>query len=213
MQLSIWLAPLIALVVGVIAALVNGMQLIVGKENKVSEFRQDWINDQRVDLAKAIAAAEAIRRTTEPDKLVERLSGFDEAHARIELRENPIKPEWTAVRAALDELRKEILSASPAEDRIAAHRLAILDASRPPLKDNWTTVKQGETWFSVFKIAYATMITILILIAAGWMLVSALDGRSKPPSALDDRAAPQEIAPAPGSALLNSTGNVKPVGR
>lgn len=214
MQLSIWLAPLIALLVGIVAALVNGMQLIVGKENKVSEFRQEWINDQRSDLAKAIAMAEAARRTTDPEKLIERLATFDEVHARIELRENPTTPEWTEARNSLDTLRKEILSAAPDETKLSECRTTILDVSRPPLKKNWTVVKDGETWFSVFKIAYATMIVIVALIAAGWMINNGLQDRQRPTGAIGKEAAPGKPDLAPPVATPILIGNAsEPHGR
>lgn len=86
--MNVWLAPLVALTIGAVTAVLTRIQLIVGKENKVSELRQEWINDQRADLATALAAAETYHRS-DRDKQIERLAQFDAAQARVELRENP----------------------------------------------------------------------------------------------------------------------------
>ncbi|WP_260925123.1 hypothetical protein [Novosphingobium sp. 9] len=171
------MAPLVALTIGTVTALLTGINLVVGKENKVSEFRQDWINEQRKDLAAALAAAQAYRGSKD-DRRVEQLLAFDAAQVRVELRENPNKEEWTEVRAALAQLRSDLLEGTLDDAKIAQHRDAVLLHGRLPLKNNWTVVKNGEIWFRVFKIAYVTVITIFILIAVGWMITATFRTRT-----------------------------------
>ncbi|WP_267433572.1 hypothetical protein [Sphingomonas sp. GM_Shp_1] len=195
-----WLAPLVALTIGTVTALLTGINLVVSKENKVSEFRQDWINEQRKDLAAALAAAQAYRGAKD-DKRVEQLLAFDAAQARVELRENPNKEEWTDVRAALAQLRSDLLDGTLDDAKLAKHRDAVFQHGRPPLKKNWTVVKDGETWFKSFKIAYATVISIFILIAAGWMIATAFQMRGTPTQPVHKLKTGKPTLPAPSPQL------------
>jgi hypothetical protein len=196
--MNVWLAPLVALTVGFVTALLTGMQLIVGKENKVSEFRQDWINEQRKDLAAALAAAETYRRS----KVYERnesLAVFDAAQSRIELRENSDVEEWTEVRAALVSLRSDMVSDQLDDPKLAAHRLEVYEHARPTLKKNWTVVKEGERWFWIFKRAYAILIITFIVVAAGWMLITAVRSWFAPvaqTNTIKVKASPKATLPA-----------------
>lgn len=154
------LTLLATVTIAVLTAILTGLSLIVTKENKISEFRQDWINSQRADLATAIAAAWAYRDETNPEKRVGHLFDFDAAHARIELRENPDKNEWTNARAALDRLRAEI-APGPATDPLQGLRAEILGASCWPLKRNWTVVKSGEVFFKAFKWGFVAFLGVI----------------------------------------------------
>jgi hypothetical protein len=73
LQAKDWLPPLIGLAGGTLAGLIAAMSAVIGKENKISEFRQAWIDDQRKDLA--AVAAQALAYVEEPDvaNKVERL--------------------------------------------------------------------------------------------------------------------------------------------
>jgi hypothetical protein len=50
-----------AIAAALIAGLLTFLGLIVAKENKTSEFRQAWIDSLRLDFAKLISNARAIR--------------------------------------------------------------------------------------------------------------------------------------------------------
>ena len=88
----------------VIAASAAFIGVVIGKEQKTTEFRQDWINAQRSDLALVLALASNARGQSAKTKS-EALVAFDEALNRIRLRENPEKEEWKSVLEALDRLR------------------------------------------------------------------------------------------------------------
>lgn len=192
--MNVWLAPAVALTVGVVTALLTGMQLITAKENKVSEFRQDWINDQRADLATALAQAEAYHGLS-ADKRGDCLAEFDAAQARVELRENPTVEEWTTVRAALDELRREMFAGSLTHDKVAAQRLVIFTDARPTLKANWTVVKRGEAGFMWFRRAYLVLAVAIVLVAVGWMLTTAVRAWWSPAQQVKEQA--KVAAPGP----------------
>jgi hypothetical protein len=170
LQAKDWLPPVIGLAGGAFAGLIAAMSAVIGKENKISEFRQAWIDDQREDLA--LIAAEAVAYGKEPDaaKKVERLAVFDGARARIELRENPIKGEWTQIRSEIGALRDRMIAADTSA--IAASVPLILAAARLPLKANWTIVKNGEPWYRYFKNALVVAIIATVTLgvtAALWL--------------------------------------------
>lgn len=167
LQAKDWIPPVIGLAGGALAGLIAAMSAVIGKENKISEFRQAWIDHQREDLA--LIAAEAVAYGKEPDaaKKVERLASFDAARARIELRENPTKEEWSQIRSDIGTLRDRMIAAD--ESAIIGLIPLILAAARLPLKANWTIVKKGEPWYRYFKnalvVAMIAAVTLGVTVA------------------------------------------------
>lgn len=131
-----------------IAATAAFVGLVLGKEQKTTEFRQDWINDQRDDLAVLIASARAAIRTNPKNE--EGLKEFDLAHGRILLRENPNKAEWLFVLDEVERLRLYAFS-SPVPVNVENACERIVDMSRTLLKAEWNRVRAGETWFIAAK--------------------------------------------------------------
>jgi hypothetical protein len=95
LQAKDWIPPVIGLAGGLLAGLIATISAVIGKENKISEFRQAWIDAQRDDLATLTSEAVAYVGETDPSKKIGRLASFDAAHFRVELREDPDKEEWT----------------------------------------------------------------------------------------------------------------------
>lgn len=172
-QINTWIAFAAAAGVGLLAALVNSISLIVNKESKVTEFRQAWIDDQRGDLAAAVAAAGACAPPADCERKAERLAEFDAAQTRIELRENSNTPEWTDVRSLLRQVRTLMIAPSPDCALIRSKCEQLWPAARDPLKDNWTIVKEGERWTSTLKAALRFMLTILAIYVALALIVVA----------------------------------------
>lgn len=202
LQAKDWLPPLIGLAGGTLAGLIAAMSAVIGKENKISEFRQAWIDDQREDLA--AVAAQALAYVEEPDvaKKVERLAAFDAARARIELRENPKKEEWTQIRAEIGTLRDRMIATDAAA--LATSVPSILAAARLPLKANWTIVKNGEPWYRRFKNALVVAMIAAVTLgvtAALWLGPTGPYMRPRPP-APDTKPAP--LPPLPTTAAGNS---------
>ena len=56
-----WLVPASAIIVALIAGLFSLLNLVLSKEQKVSELRQAWIEGLREDLAAHIAAVFAVK--------------------------------------------------------------------------------------------------------------------------------------------------------
>lgn len=168
----------------VIAAFVGFMSLVIAKEQKVSEFRQTWINALRDDLAEAISSASTL--TTMLQDAAGRLSEarlrewarFAAALARIELRmnrtEEPHKRLIACIREAenlmhrLDESggdydQKEWLSL---QDQV-------VKVSQDLLKIEWDIVKAGEPFYKGVKV---TLILALALTVLGSLISFACDG-------------------------------------
>lgn len=166
MQEKDWLLPLVGLAGGALAGLVAAMSAIIGKENKISEFRQAWIDAQRGDLACVCAEAFAYGSEAARPAQIDRLACFDAAQSRIELRENPEKQEWAAVRQDIMALRKTITGSPANTDEIDRLRWAILAGARGPLKANWTIVKKGEPWYQRFQRAIGVAIIVAVTLTA-----------------------------------------------
>ena len=131
----------------VIAASAAFIGVVIGKEQKTTEFRQDWINAQRDDIA--LVLAKAINARGNKDR-ADMLVAFDEALNRIRLRENPEKEEWKFVLEELDRLRSATFVHSYEVDIIPSqHR--VIELSQLLLKVEWNRVRAGETWFVIAK--------------------------------------------------------------
>lgn len=133
----------------VIAASAAFIGVVIGKEQKTTEFRQDWINAQRDDLALALSLAGNGRKGDVAKQREERVK-FDEALNRIRLRENPEKEEWKYVLEALDRLRDAAFICTYEADTTTDSK-RVIELSQKLLKTEWTRVRAGETWFKVAK--------------------------------------------------------------
>ena len=168
-------SPLLVPLITALAALCG---TVVVRGTKVSEFRQAWIDQQREDIASALAAAAYLASTPRGDGVDEARKSLEEAILRIELRENPKKPEWQTVLGPLRALRRD-LSPRQAHNITTEGRFAstiqgridsILDSSRDLLKEEWTRVRRGELGYTGGKVM--TGLTILFFLALVWVSVA-----------------------------------------
>jgi len=100
------------IVAAIIAAGISLLGLIISKENKVSEFRQAWIDSLRAEIAAVITHAHSVHGAclaTFPDNSAlwqnvrEDFVELNEAWAKIKLRLNPKEGSSLAVIRALEE--------------------------------------------------------------------------------------------------------------
>lgn len=59
------LVPMVTLIAALLAGAIAGLTLIVNKENKISEFRQAWIDGLREDLANFLSASRTCTRAVQ----------------------------------------------------------------------------------------------------------------------------------------------------
>jgi hypothetical protein len=162
--------PIQALIpIGVIsAALIAGffslLNLIVSKEQKVSEFRQQWIDSLRQELADHMAAVVSLssiyengqhldkEMTKTANEVTQRVTS---TFISIKLRINPedsdlkIREMNIEILRLLDEGRGLFSEGKWKEARLKCNE--ITEASIPMLKEEWKRVKKGENVYVWFK--------------------------------------------------------------
>jgi hypothetical protein len=176
----------------VIAALIGGavayLGLIISKESKVSEFRQQWIDSLREDVSAVISHVEGIRGTSistllgQPgsgeslwNTVRDDMTGIKKKSATIRLRLNPNekrKNEKEANTLILDALKsyKDIFDGPIAGFlEIEGINEQLIAATHTVLKENWDRVRRGER---VYKIArrFAFVVIILGIIGAIFLI-------------------------------------------
>jgi hypothetical protein len=154
------IAGIVTIVAAIIGAFVSFLSLIISKEQSVSQFRQEWIDELRKDIAIVVGRViamhgESIAKQKEnQDELWARLkgdfTGFNRVIVRIRLRLNPNekgKKEGPATKAVLDTLEKLESMFASAKPRF--HELddlvdTLVDNAQVILKENWDRVREGE---------------------------------------------------------------------
>lgn len=177
-----------ALGAAIIAAAIGFLTLLISKEQKTSEFRQQWIDSFRAELAKFLSSSAHFitmyhfhdDMKSNNDDYKKRLDRFiqdssqmmasiDENRALLVLRANP--KEHADFLSELDGLYRLISAESvpsismfnEAEDRLLA-------ASKILLKKEWVRVKRGEPMFFLSK--WLALICSVLL--PGFLLLTAL---------------------------------------
>ena len=140
----------VTILVGLLAGSVALLGALVSRSNTVSAFRQNWINDQRSDIATISASATIISSNILADTSVHFVS-FAVCYSRMILRTNPNKEEeWFEVLENIRELYEDLWNLKGSQHNVT-DRLRIIEyLSRWPLKDNWSKTKHGEKeyWIS-----------------------------------------------------------------
>lgn len=178
----------IVLLGAMFAALVAGFfaftNLVASKENKISEFRQDWINSLRESISCYISSLTYLstlyihysaRQEEHRDKF-EMARDVEEVYAKVNQSYNDIifrindsekrkkgKDLNDAFLTALNKTREYYLNNKLVEARSACEPLR--KASKPLLKHEWKRVKAGEWSYRISKY-FAILVLVLGLAAA-----------------------------------------------
>ncbi|WP_406871023.1 hypothetical protein ABEB22_05670 [Thioclava sp. 'Guangxiensis'] len=168
----------------IIAGLISIIGLVISKEQKISEFRQAWINDLRQCLSDYLvqinAVCDATRlknkgNTIAPDKQLDLHIKLNSANHGIRFRINeteaPAK-EILASMARFEELAMSGGDLTPENIRKIEDDF-IRDASKL-LKLEWKRVKRGEASYLFIKRA-AFIVTIVFIMLAAWLLMYPAD--------------------------------------
>ena len=163
-----------AITAALIAGLVSLLGLIVSKEQKVSDFRQAWIDDLRSEIALLIAHGNAIHGSLSvgwvniadawKDIRVDYV-GINEAAGRIRLRLNPKEPESRQILKTIEELETILRPSLKAPDyvKLNATEKRLVDETNAVLKSEWRRVKGGECVYQVAKyVALFVVVSALI---------------------------------------------------
>lgn len=181
-----------AILAASIAAILSWGNLVNAKEQKVSEFRQQWINALRQSISEYIAALTYISilyRHNSAKDLTAQKDSFEmaltiqEAYARVHESYNDIKLRINPNEANRDgkKLNDEFLEAL--ENSRTLHNSndfrgiqaacdVVRDAAIPLLKYEWTRVRGGEPAYKVAKrISLAVVGFALLSIVAGLVVL------------------------------------------
>lgn len=149
--------------------------LIIGKENKISEFRQAWIDALRADLASLIANVNEIHALLSSGSgMPATAKSYAEAHraiASIRLRLNAREVPSEAVLSLLDKLDKEF-SQGNIPDGSALDKIdkQLMLAARAMFKEEWGRVKSGEPAYQASKHASFAILILSIAGAVMWFV-------------------------------------------
>lgn len=173
---SNWLIPAGAILAALIAGLFSFFNLVLSKEQKLSELRQNWIDGLRNDIAEYISAVlaiehlDAVYRHQHGDSLnyVDLSKATHEPHVngsialnRILLRLNP-SDKSPAAKALLSELNKMKQLFSEAKYvEVSGCIPEMRKQAQLFLKAEWERVKKGEPTFR-----WSKRIALVILSAA-----------------------------------------------
>lgn len=205
-----------AVATAIIAGLISLLGLVIGKEQKVSEFRQAWIDELRKCLvsylvninaiADAIRVAQSERRN--PTGLESNYKALNEANHGIRLRVNDTEQPSIDLLEAMNEFeRLASKNAQLTPDNIRSAESKFLLTSKVLLKFEWKRVKRGEkTYFWTKYIVIALIIVMFLILVALWWNrdttqtnLPSVKNAEKNLSAVGERAraAPPEILPPP----------------
>jgi hypothetical protein len=169
------------IIAAIIAAVVAFLTLIISKEQSVSEFRQQWIDALRKDIAIIVGRLIAIQGSHPPK---DDWQGFHRVIVRIRLRLNPDEAregEEAETRAVLDTLKKlesmfPIVNASAKPQRHELDDLVrtLVNNSQRILKANWDRVREGEDGYQKAKsravIAVWVSVATAVIVGIGFGL-------------------------------------------
>jgi hypothetical protein len=166
------------IVAAIIAGLVAFLGLVISKEQSVSEFRQQWIDELRKDIAIIVGCVTRIHgesiaghnNQTLWDKVKVDFTRFNRVIVRIRLRLNPAEKrgkEEQATKAVLDalkELESIFGSKEPQFHRLQPLVETLVTNSQTILKENWDRVREGEPTYQKAK-SNAVTFTIVLTVA------------------------------------------------
>ncbi|MCF1448466.1 MULTISPECIES: hypothetical protein [Rhizobium/Agrobacterium group] len=162
-----------------IAGLVSLLGLVIGKEQKVSEFRQAWIDELRKCVVSYLVNINAVcdalglaraGRAIDDAALLTNYKLLNEASHGITLRINPSEETAKALLKSMhefDEISRSNSNLTP--EKIRELEKGFIDSSQNLLKFEWARVKKGEANFVWTKrIVYVIILLMLILLAYAW---------------------------------------------
>lgn len=174
-------AALGAIVAATITGVLSLLGLVIAKEQKVSEFRQAWIDALRADLATMLGHANvmALNWHSEDEKpsqgwprLREHYLGATQHTASIRLRLNPKESE--AILNLISQLESHFEPESkPNMKTLVELEKKLLAEAQILLKNEWVRVRDGER---VYRTTRATALAVVVIglltigahLASGW---------------------------------------------
>lgn len=149
-----------AILTSIIGASVATISLAVGKDSKVSEFRQQWIDALRADVAKYCCVSLALYRDNVAYSMKERMKldikygasnhlveEANDLKFRIRLRLDSSKLKSSDLREVMDVLTGIASTAAKSPDEVDLVIEKVLATTELILDEAWIKVRQGERRF------------------------------------------------------------------
>lgn len=160
----------------IIAGFFSILSLIIGKEQKTSEFRQAWIDALRSDLVSYLVNINAIcdilrvnakGEKIESSELIKNYQQLNESHLGITLRINPSEETAKALLSAMsefDEIAQDNTLLTPERIKKIEHKFLL--ASKNLLKFEWQRVKRGEKGFIITRNSIVGFLFLMLFFMA-----------------------------------------------
>lgn len=163
----------------IIAGLVSLLGLIIGKEQKVSEFRQAWIDKLRDHIASYLVHINAIAdqiklrsagQAYDAKAVADSYKLLNEASHGITLRVNDEEDESRALLASMSNFESIATSnVTLTDDNIRRLEAEYIAASKKLLRFEWARVKRGEdTYVWTKRVVLGAVVVLIIIFARLW---------------------------------------------
>lgn len=181
-----------AISAAVITSVLSLVGLIISKENKTSEFRQQWIDSFREEISELIGRLEVILLhgrlfdfevvkkggDIAPQllndflgKIKDEVKEAHSLHRKILLRLNP--SEHQNIRIIMDEVETVLRKTKPEEAEVNTLMDKLVETIQKELKKEWKRVKAGEPFFRITKWLVSFIVLTTTLILAGYIVFNA----------------------------------------
>jgi hypothetical protein len=200
--------PLLAIVAAIIAGLFSYFNIVLSKEQKLSEFRQNWIDGLRDDVSEFMAALDSLAYTVETYRhqqsgkldLVSLASASQEAHIKASVKFNHIilrldPGEKGLFQQQLAGLLEEIRQAFQAEDfkKTRAFFPDLREKTRAVLKAEWERVKVGEPTYRWSKRSVLAVLMVALPLGTFFVFKNVKWSASRGTATVDSKSAAGEV--------------------
>lgn len=193
-----------AIFAALIAGLVSLLGLIISKEQKISEFRQAWIDGLRENIALVITHLEAIRgamhaaqpaKAPWPDRK-EHFVAINQAITCVRLRLNPDEPSSQRLLESLTELETIAQAGDIATSPLVGPAVdKLTDRCNVVMKEEWQRVRDGEKTYRVARYGSIAAVAIALVLLFGIVIRSLVYPSTSETPPPPDKAATQKSAP------------------
>lgn len=180
-----------AVVAALIAGIFSFLGLVISKEQKISDFRQAWIDSLRSDIItyltniNAITDALALTYKNHAEKvkaLSPLYSNLNSATFSITLRLNPDEQHSVQLMECMNAFK--MLAADDSKmtaSNVRPIEISFIKASKRLLKYEWQRVKRGESVFIISKIIAAIFAALAFLALLAFLSLSFFPNRNTAP--------------------------------
>jgi hypothetical protein len=150
-----------SIVAALIAGTVSLLGLIIAKEQKTSEFRQQWAADFRADIADLIARISTIadvfqlqgqdQREWDFNHVRDHFVAVNQAMMKIRLRLDPTKSSSAPILKILRSYEEQFQKEPPDEGVLSTLEAELIAAAHQVLNEQWRRSRRGEPIFVAAK--------------------------------------------------------------